>query len=151
MPKTLRGSFEQALRPLPYVVKGVQACRLPALKPPKMPTTLRGSFDHDQALMQATALCCYGREACRLPAFRPLPSDGKGVQHAVCQPSNQAFLLDNTILQRKFAGTAREPTLQPMLSNVQQRSLSLLIFCVPFCPERANVSSGIAFPPACHA
>ena len=32
MPKTLRGSFEQALRPLPCVVKGVQACRLPGLK-----------------------------------------------------------------------------------------------------------------------
>jgi hypothetical protein len=29
MPKTLRGSFEQALRPPPSVVKGVQACRLP--------------------------------------------------------------------------------------------------------------------------
>ena len=27
-----RGSFEQALRPLPSVVKGVQACRLPGLK-----------------------------------------------------------------------------------------------------------------------
>ena len=82
-----------------------------------------------------------GLQACRLPAFRPLPSVGKGVQHAVCQPSNQAFLLDNTILQRKFAGTARGPTLQPMLSNVQRRSLSLLIFCVPFCPERANSCS----------
>ena len=32
MPKTLRGSFEQALRSLPSVVKGVQACRLPGLK-----------------------------------------------------------------------------------------------------------------------
>ena len=32
MPQTLRGSFEQALRPLPSVVKGVQACRLPGLK-----------------------------------------------------------------------------------------------------------------------
>ena len=32
MPKTLRGSFEQALRPLPCVVKGVQACRLPGIK-----------------------------------------------------------------------------------------------------------------------
>ena len=32
MPKTLRGSFEQALRPPPSVVKGVQACRLPGLK-----------------------------------------------------------------------------------------------------------------------
>jgi len=32
MPKTLRGSFEQALRPLPSVVKGVQACCLPGFK-----------------------------------------------------------------------------------------------------------------------
>ena len=32
MPQTLRGSLEQALRPLPSVVKGVQACRLPGLK-----------------------------------------------------------------------------------------------------------------------
>ena len=32
MPKTLRGRFEQALRPLPSVVNGVQACRLPGLK-----------------------------------------------------------------------------------------------------------------------
>ena len=32
MPQTLRGSFEQALRPLPSVVKDVQACRLPGLK-----------------------------------------------------------------------------------------------------------------------
>ena len=32
MPQTLRGSFEQAFRPLPSVVKDVQACRLPGLK-----------------------------------------------------------------------------------------------------------------------
>jgi len=32
MPKTLRGSFDQALRPLPSVVKGVQACRLRTLE-----------------------------------------------------------------------------------------------------------------------
>ena len=32
MPQRLCGSFEQALRPLPSVVKGVQACRLPGLK-----------------------------------------------------------------------------------------------------------------------
>ena len=42
MPQTLRGSFEQALKPLPSVVKGVQACRLPGLKCLK---TLRGSFE----------------------------------------------------------------------------------------------------------
>ena len=87
MPKTLRGSFEQVLRPLPSVVKGVQACRLPGLKclkccaaassrhsghcplllrsfkpavcRPQMPKTFRGSFDQ---------------------ALRPLPSVVKGVQ-----------------------------------------------------------------------
>ena len=32
-PKTLRSSFDQALRPQPSVVKGVQDCRLPGLKP----------------------------------------------------------------------------------------------------------------------
>ena len=32
MPKTLRDSFDQTLRPLSSVVKGVQACRLPGLK-----------------------------------------------------------------------------------------------------------------------
>jgi len=30
MPKTVRGSFDPAVRPLPSVVKGLQACRLPA-------------------------------------------------------------------------------------------------------------------------
>ena len=35
MPQRLRGSFAQALRPQPSVVKGVQACRLPGVKPLK--------------------------------------------------------------------------------------------------------------------
>ena len=51
MPKTLRGRFEQALRPLPSVVKGVQACRLPGLKCLKRARQLRAGT-------QATALCC---------------------------------------------------------------------------------------------
>ena len=83
MPQTLRGSFEQALRPLPSVVKGVQACRLPGLKCLKRcaaassrhsghcPVLLR-AFKHAvcqasnasnaarqlRAGTQATALCC---------------------------------------------------------------------------------------------
>jgi len=38
MPKTLHGSFDQALR-LPSVVKGLQACCLPAVRP--LPTVVR--------------------------------------------------------------------------------------------------------------
>ena len=56
MPQTLRGSFEQALRPLPYVVKDVQACRLPGLK------------------------CLKRCAAASSRHFRPLPSVVKGVQ-----------------------------------------------------------------------
>ena len=94
----LRGSFDQALMPLPSVVKGVQACRLPAVRPlpsvvrrrsslpfaspqapqtAKMPKMLRGSFD--QALMPLPTVV-KGVQACRLPAVRPLPSVVKGVQ-----------------------------------------------------------------------
>ena len=50
MPQTLRGSFEQALRPLPSVVKGVQACRLPGLK------CLTNAARQLRAGTQATAL-----------------------------------------------------------------------------------------------
>ena len=56
MTKTLRGRFEQALRPLPSVVKGVQACRLADLK------------------------CLKGCAAASSRHFRPLPSVVKGVQ-----------------------------------------------------------------------
>ena len=59
MPKTLRGSFDQALRPLPSVVKGLQACCLPAVghcplllgrsslpfASRQMPKMSRGSFE----------------------------------------------------------------------------------------------------------
>ena len=70
MPKTLRGSFDQALRPLPSVVKGVQACRLPGLKPvSKMPKALRGSFD--QALRPLPSVV-KGVQACRLPGLKCL-------------------------------------------------------------------------------
>ena len=75
MPQTLRGSFQQALRPLPSVVKGVQACaaassrhssvqacRLPGLKCLKLPSVVKGV------------------QACFEQALRPLPSVVKGVQ-----------------------------------------------------------------------
>ena len=97
MPQTLRGSFEQALKPLPSVVKGVQACRLPGLKclkrcaaassrhsghcplllkrsslpfaRPQMPQTLRGSFE--QALRPLPSVV-KGVQACRLPGLKCL-------------------------------------------------------------------------------
>ena len=64
MPKTLRGSLDQALRPLPSVVKGVQACRLPGLKGLK-PSAAAGTRHS-------------GHCPLLLRAFKP----------AVCQPSN---------------------------------------------------------------
>ena len=59
-PKMLRGSFDQALMPLPSAVKGVQACRLPAVRP--LPSVVKRI------------------QACRLPAVKSLPSVVKGVQ-----------------------------------------------------------------------
>ena len=64
MPKTLRGSFEQAFRPLPSVVKGVQACRLPGLKCLKRCAAASSRHSGHCPLLlrafkpQATALCC---------------------------------------------------------------------------------------------
>ena len=82
----LRGSFDQALMPLPSVVKGVQACRLPAVRP--LPSVVKGvqacrlpalkplkPWNAPRQLRphtHATALC--------LPAVRPLPSVVKSVQ-----------------------------------------------------------------------
>ena len=117
MPQMLRGSFEQALRPLPSVVKGVQACRLPALKclkrcasrhsghcplllrafncvpfaRPHMPKTLRGSFE--QALRPLPSVV-KGIQACRLPGLKCLKRSGhcplllRAFKPAVCQASN---------------------------------------------------------------
>ena len=59
-PKMLRGSSDQALMPLSSVVKGVQACCLPAVRP--LPSVVKRV------------------QACRLPAVRSLPSVVKGVQ-----------------------------------------------------------------------
>ena len=123
MPQTLRGSFEQALRPLLSVVKRVQACRLPGLKclkrcpaassrhsghfpqlpfaRPQMPQTLRGSFE--QALRPLPSVV-KGVQACRLPGFKclkrcaaassrhsghcPLLLRLRTFKPAVCQASN---------------------------------------------------------------
>ena len=85
--KGVRACRLPAVSPLPSVVKGVQACRLPALKllKPLKPlkcsvaasTRHRGSFD--QALMPLPSVV-KGVRACRLPAVSPLPSVVKGVQ-----------------------------------------------------------------------
>ena len=98
MPQRLCGSFEQALRPLPSVVKGVQACRLPGLKCLKRcaaassrhsghcplllrafkPAVCQASNASNAARQlragtQATALCCYKDvQACRLPGIKCL-------------------------------------------------------------------------------
>ena len=107
MPKTLRGSFEQALRPLPSVVKGVQACRLPGLKCLKRCAAASSRHSgHCPLLLRAfkPAVCClslpFARHSNALlrafkafarpqiktlrgsfdQALRPLPSVVKGVQ-----------------------------------------------------------------------
>ena len=86
MPQTLRGSFEQALRPLPSVVKGVQACRLPGLKCLKR--CAAASTEHSghcplllKAFKPAVCQASNASNAARqLRALRPLPSVVKGVQ-----------------------------------------------------------------------
>ena len=65
MPQTLRGSFEQALRPLPSV-KGVQACRLPDLKCLKR--CAAASSRHSGPLPSVVK----GVQACRLPDLKCL-------------------------------------------------------------------------------
>ena len=90
--KGVQACFEQALRPLPSVVKGVQACRLP-------PKTLRGSFE--QALPPLPSVA-KGVQACRLPGLKCLkrcaaassrhsghcPLLLRAFKPAVCQASN---------------------------------------------------------------
>ena len=110
MPQTLRGSFEQALRPLPSVVKGVQACHLPGLKCLKRcaaassrhsshcplllrafkPAVCQASNASNAARQlragtQATALCCYGRSS--LPFARPqMPQTLRGSFEQALRP-----------------------------------------------------------------
>ena len=85
MPQTLRGSFEQALRPLPSVVKGVQACRLPGLKCLKRCAAASSRHSgHCPLLLRAfkPAVCQASNASGHCPlllrAFKP----------AVCQASN---------------------------------------------------------------
>ena len=90
--KGVQACWEQALRPLPSVVKGVQACRL-------QPKTLRGSFG--QALPPLPSVA-KGVQACRLPGLKCLkrcaaassrhsghcPLLLRAFKPAVCQASN---------------------------------------------------------------
>ena len=110
MPKTLRGSFEQALRRVPTVVKGIQACRLPGLKCLKRcaaascrhsghcplllrafkPAVCQASNASNAARQlragtQATALCCEGRSS--LPFARPqMPKTLRGSFEQALRP-----------------------------------------------------------------
>ena len=102
----------KTLRPLPSVVKGVQACRLPGLKCVK---TLRGSFG--QALRPLPSVV-KGNQACRLPGLKPLKrfaaasTRHSGDSHllwvafkpAVCQA---AFSFASYFLRALFAGTCQ--------------------------------------------
>ena len=100
MPQTLRGTFDQTLRPQPSVVKGVQACRLPGRLPgPQMPKTLRGSFEQPLRPLPSVVK---GVQACRLPGLKCLkrcaaassrhsghcPLLLRAFKPAVCQASN---------------------------------------------------------------
>ena len=96
MPKTLRGSWDQALRPLPSVVKGVQACRLPGVKPLKPLKSLKPLKPSAAASTRHSGHCPLLLRVFILPfarpqtpktlhgsldqALRPLPSVVKGVQ-----------------------------------------------------------------------
>ena len=81
MPQT-RGSFEQALKPLPSVVKVVQACRLPGLKCLKRcaAASSRHSSHCPKCLKRSAAASTRHSGHCPLllRAFKP----------AVCQASN---------------------------------------------------------------
>ena len=67
MPQTLRGSFEQALRPLPSIVKDVQACRLPGLKCLK-----RCAAASSRHSGHCPMLLIKDVQACRLPGLKCL-------------------------------------------------------------------------------
>ena len=92
MPQTLRGSFEQALRPLPSVVKGVQACRLPARRGSSAGTQATALLKRSAAASSTQASVVKPSLPFARPqmpqtlrgsfeqALRPLPSVVKGVQ-----------------------------------------------------------------------
>ena len=106
----LRGIFDQALRPLPSVVKGLQACRLPAVRP--LPSVVKDV------------------QACRLPALKRLkplkPSAAASTRHsghcplllrafkpAVCQSSGHCPRLKH--LKNSAAASTRHSGHCPLL------------------------------------
>ena len=98
--KGVQACYEQALRPLPSVVKGVQACRLP-------PKTLRGSSEHCPLLLRAfkPAVCqASGHCPLLLRAFKP----------AVCQASN-ASNARGSCLKRCAAASSKHSGHCPLL------------------------------------
>ena len=69
MPKTFRSSFDQALRPLPSVVKGVQACRFPGLPLPCLPPAPTRHQGHSHSMTQPH---CTLQTQQRSPGLKPL-------------------------------------------------------------------------------
>ena len=101
-------SFDQALRPKPSVVKGVQACRLPSFKPlhPCVATSTRHS-GHSPLLLKCARLQTptIVRGNFDLQALRPQPSVVQGVQacHLMEIPcSNLPFARPSPLLLRAF-------------------------------------------------
>ena len=130
--KMFRGSFDQALWP--------QAFGLRALKP--APRQLRsGSLATGILLLEpfsrpfaSRARRCSDVQACCLPGFKPLKSPAA----ASTRHSGHSRLL-------LCVQACRSPTASAASAYF------ISFFPLPFCRERANVSSGIVFPTACHA
>ena len=151
MPQTLRGSFEQALRPLPSVVKGVQACRLPGLK-----------CSFEQALRPLPSVV-KGVQACRLPGLKCLkrcaaassrhsghcPLLLSAFKPAVCLASNAS----NAARQLRHSGHclsfARPQMPQTLCGSFEQalRPRSSLPFARPQMPQTLRGSFEQALRP----
>ena len=99
-PKTLRGSFDQALRPQPSVVKGSS---LPfAMLPKRSAAASTGCSSHSHLFLRVSKdtlrpqpSLFNGVQACRLPCFKPFFKGHlflNAFKLAVCQPSNHQTL-----------------------------------------------------------
>ena len=183
MPKTLRGSFEQALRPLPSVVKGVQACRLPGLKclkrcaaassrhsshcpsslpfaRPQMPKTLRGSFE--QALRPLPSVV-KGVQACRLPGLKRSAAASTrhsghcplllgAVSVSVCLPVSVRLSASLSACQSFCLPASLPVCLSVCLCLCQCRSVSINAACLPAClPAQACRLPGLKCLKRCAA
>ena len=132
MPKTLCGSWDQALRPLPSVAKGVQACRLPGLKPLK-PSAAAGTrhSGHCPLLLRAfKPAVCWGCKSASLQT----PQRSAAALHSVllklllktpgCQPSN-ASTLRSGLTHSIVEAFGRLPAFRRVLSAPALHILSL--------------------------